>query len=108
MNNEMTKRLMAACAQAEIMDVLNGEGDVELAKKSLHLLCSMIAEVYPCNSSDNTTMLQLLCDLSKTIKLYQHIDIAVGSSWEARINECISKKKKYLEDEKSDAKEGHQ
>ena len=54
MNDEiMSIRLMAACAQAEVVDALNGEGDVEQAKKSLALLCCIIADAYPSESQEN-------------------------------------------------------
>jgi len=40
-------RLMAALAAQEIRDVFDGKGDIELAKKSLHLLLSIIAGAVP-------------------------------------------------------------
>lgn len=46
-NGNMASRIMAACARDEITEALNGEGDIELAKKSLYLLCGMIADAYP-------------------------------------------------------------
>lgn len=47
-------RLMAALAAQEIRDVFDGKGDVELAKKSLHLLLSIIADVVPNAPTSNT------------------------------------------------------
>jgi hypothetical protein len=38
---------MAALAAQEIRDVFDGKGDIELAKKSLHLLLSIIAGAVP-------------------------------------------------------------
>mgnify|MGYP001247199413 CR=1 FL=1 len=40
-------RLMAALAAQEVRDVLEGKGDVELAKKSLQLLLEIIAGAVP-------------------------------------------------------------
>jgi hypothetical protein len=38
---------MVLCARDEIMDVLDGKGDLSLAKKSLRLLVEMLAAALP-------------------------------------------------------------
>ena len=46
-NENGATRLMAALAGQEVRDVLEGKGDVELAKRSLQLLLEIIAGAVP-------------------------------------------------------------